>query len=106
MEASGHVTTVLISDWLGKCLDADGNNDNEVELYSCFDAAWQKWELRGKTLRNRGLGRCLDIKNCPGNNFISNVYQLGISDGNCDGGTDIWVYECYGGENQNWEWDI
>ena len=34
------------------------------------------------------------------------MYQLGISDGNCDGGTDIWAYECYGGENQNWEWDI
>ena len=50
----------------GKCLDADGNNDNEVELYSCFDAAWQKWDLRGKTLRNRGLHKCLDIKNCPG----------------------------------------
>jgi len=76
----------------GKCLDADKNNDNEVELYSCLDVAWQKWDLRGKTLRNRGLGRCLDIKNCP--------------DGNCDGGTDIWAYECYGGENQNWEWDI
>merc|ERR1712025_177911 len=68
----------------GKCLDADGNNDNEVELYSCFDAAWQKWDLRGKTLKNRGLHKCLDIKNCP--------------DGNCEGGTDIWVYDCYGGE--------
>ena len=54
----------------GKCLDADGNNDNEVELYSCSGAAWQKWDLRGKTLRNRGLGKCLDIKNCPGK-FIS-----------------------------------
>ena len=50
----------------GKCLDADGNNDNEVELYSCSGVAWQKWDLRGQTLRNRGLGRCLDIKNCPG----------------------------------------
>ena len=50
----------------GKCLDADGNNDNEVELYSCSGASWQKWELRGDTLKNRGLGRCLDIKNCPG----------------------------------------
>ena len=50
----------------GKCLDADGNNDNEVELYTCFDAVWQKWDVRGSTLRNRGLDRCLDIKNCPG----------------------------------------
>ena len=56
----------------GKCLDADGNNDNEVELYSCLDVAWQKWDLRGKTLRNRGLGRCLDIKNCPGESHRSN----------------------------------
>ena len=34
------------------------------------------------------------------------MFQLSILDGNSDGGTDIWVYECYGGENQNWEWDI
>ena len=54
----------------GKCLDADGNNDNEVELYTCSGAAWQKWDLRGKTLKNRGLGRCLDIKNCP-SKFLS-----------------------------------
>ena len=67
------MTPVLTSDWLGKCLDADGNNDNEVELYSCFDAAWQKWDLRGKTLRNRGLGRCLDIKNCPGDSHRNNL---------------------------------
>ena len=57
----------------GKCLDADGNNDNEVELYSCFDAAWQKWDLRGKTLRNRGLGKCLDIKNCAGKFLSQNL---------------------------------
>ena len=92
----------------GKCLDADGNNDNEVELYSCFDAAWQKWDLRGKTLRNRGLHKCLDIKNCPGiSGFIHFHFTLNlILDGNCEGGTNIWVFDCYGGENQNWEWDI
>ena len=57
----------------GKCLDADGNNDNEVELYSCFDVAWQKWDLRGKTLRNHGLGKCLDIKNCAGKFLSKNI---------------------------------
>ena len=60
----------------GKCLDADGNNDNEVELYSCNDVAWQKWDLRGKTLRNRGLGRCLDIKNCPGESHQSIILTI------------------------------
>merc|ERR550519_107993 len=75
----------------GKCLDADGNNDNEVELYSCSGVAWQKWDIVGKTLRNRGIGRCLDIKNCP--------------DG-CGEETDVWVYECYGGDNQDWDWDV
>ena len=54
----------------GKCLDADRNNENEVELYSCFDAGWQKWELRGQTIRNRAIGKCLDIKNCPGRLLI------------------------------------
>ena len=75
----------------GKCLDTDKNNENEVELYSCSGAAWQKWELRGKTIRNRGLNKCLDIKNCP--------------DG-CESGTDVWVYDCYGGNNQDWDWDV
>jgi len=75
----------------GKCLDADKNNENEVELYSCSGAAWQRWEIRDKTIVNLGLNRCLDIKNCP--------------DG-CESGQDVWVYDCYGGKNQNWEWDI
>ena len=75
----------------GKCLDADKNNEFEVVLYSCSGANWQKWELVGKTIRNRGLNKCLDIKNCP--------------DG-CAAGTDVWVYDCYGGENQNWDWDV
>ena len=39
----------------------------------------------------KGLNRCLDIKNCP--------------DG-CEAGRDVWVYDCYGGSNQDWEWDI
>ena len=57
---------VLTSDWSGKCLDADGNNGNEVELYTCLGYSWQRWELRQQTLRNRALGGCLDVKNCPG----------------------------------------
>ena len=38
----------------GKCLDADRNNEYEVVLYSCSGAAWQQWQVRGKTLRNKG----------------------------------------------------
>ena len=60
------MTPVITSDWSGKCLDADGNNGNEVELYTCLGYSWQRWELREQTLRNRALGGCLDVKNCPG----------------------------------------
>ena len=73
MVESGHVTPVLTSDWSGKCLDADGNNGNEVELYTCLGYSWQRWDLRERTLRNRALGGCLDVKNCPGR-YLSQTF--------------------------------
>jgi len=72
----------------GKCLDMDANNENAVEVYSCSGVEWQKWEVQGDYIINKGTGRCLDIKNCP--------------DG-CESGADVWGYDCINGENQKWD---
>jgi len=74
----------------GHCLDEDQNNQ-EVELYTCSGATWQKWDIVGKTIVNRHSGRCLDIAGCP--------------DG-CGAGTNVWAYDCYQpGNNQQWEFN-
>ena len=66
----------------------DANNENAVEVYSCSGVEWQKWEMQGDYIINKGTGRCLDIKNCP--------------DG-CESGADVWGYDCIIGENQKWD---
>jgi len=74
----------------GHCLDEDQNNQ-EVELYTCSGATWQKWDIVGKTIVNRHSGRCLDIAGCP--------------DG-CGARTNVWAYDCYQpGNNQQWEFN-
>ena len=62
----------------------DRNNDNEVELYSCFGAEWQRWEMPGNDIIvNAVNGQCLDTR-----------------DGN--GYPDVYVRECDGSSSQNW----
>ena len=63
----------------------DRNNNNEVELYSCFGAEWQKWEMdENNRIINALNGQCLDIR-----------------DGN--GYPDVYVSQCDGSNSQGWE---
>ena len=64
----------------------DRNNDNEVELYSCFGAEWQRWEMdENNRIINALNGQCLDIR-----------------DGN--GYPDVYVSQCDdGSSSQSWE---
>jgi len=84
---SGRATGEIKHSSSGHCLDEDSNNEHQVELYSCTGVAWQKWDMVGSTIVNRDSGRCLDIQNCP--------------DG-CESGSNVWTYDCYGGNNQQW----
>jgi len=53
----------------GHCLDEDtntdhgGNNDHQVELFTCIHVKWQRWGIHGdNTIVNRDTKRCLDIQ--------------------------------------------
>ena len=65
----------------GKCLDMDRNNNNEVELYSCFGAEWQRWTMDEGRIINAVNGQCLDIR---------------------DGSSDVYVSGCDGSNSQSW----
>ena len=65
----------------GKCLDMDRNNNNEVELYSCFGAEWQRWTMDDGRIINAVNGQCLDIR---------------------DGSSDVYVSGCDGSNSQSW----
>ena len=62
----------------------DRNNDNEVELYSCFGAGWQRWEMdEDNRIINALNGQCLDTR-----------------DGN--GYPDVYVNQCDSSNSQGW----
>ena len=65
----------------GKCLDMDRNNNNEVELYSCFGAEWQRWTMDDGRIINAVNGECLDIR---------------------DGSSDVYVSGCDDSNSQSW----
>ena len=64
----------------------DRNNNNEVELYSCFGAEWQRWEMsENNRITNALNGQCLDIRD--GNDY-----------------PDVYVSQCDDSSNsQGWE---
>ena len=59
----------------------DRNNNNEVELYSCFGAEWQKWSMDDNRIINALNGQCLDIR---------------------DGNDDVYVSKCDDSTTQSW----
>ena len=63
----------------------DRNNNNEVELYSCFGAEWQRWEMDDNNrIINALNGQCLNIMD--GNEY-----------------PDVYVSQCDGLNPQNWQ---
>jgi len=64
----------------GMCLDMDANNNNLVEVYSCFGAEWQNWDRVGDTIVNAANGECLAL---DGSNAV--------------------VRGCDGSDGQNWD---
>ena len=58
----------------------DGNNNNLVEVYSCFGAEWQNWDRVGDTIVNAANGECLDVE-----------------------GSNAVVRGCDGSDSQNWD---
>ena len=58
----------------------DANNNNLVEVYSCFGAEWQNWDRVGDTIVNAANGECLDIE-----------------------GSNAVVRGCDGSDSQNWD---
>jgi len=65
----------------GMCLDMDANNNNKVEVYSCFGAEWQTWYQQDNNIKNGLNDQCLDIRD----------------------GFDAFVSECNGSNLQNWQ---
>ena len=57
----------------GKCLDADPNNGDSVQVYACTGATNQKWTVSSSagTIKNQQTAKCLD------------VYGLNTADGTC-----------------------
>ena len=61
-------------------LPSDANNNNLVEVYSCFGAEWQNWSRVGDTIVNAANGECLAL---DGSNAV--------------------VRGCDGSDGQNWD---
>jgi hypothetical protein len=74
------------------CVDASGNNNGaNVQQWSCWNGANQKWTFNAKgsgwyEIKGAQSGRCLDVS--------------GSGTGN---GTNIQIYDCSGGNNQQFK---
>ncbi|NXY96974.1 ricin-type beta-trefoil lectin domain protein [Streptomyces sp. BR123] len=120
----GAVSVIGLS---GKCLDVEGGSTADgtrVQLWSCKNVKAQQWRLTDNTVR--ALGKCLTADNgqahitaCDGSDKQKFVYRPGdktlynqaanacvdVPGGDTTDGTDLLVYTCNGGTNQQWTFD-
>ncbi|MFD3469694.1 ricin-type beta-trefoil lectin domain protein [Streptomyces sp. NPDC058682] len=122
--SSPGIGAVAVTGMAGKCIDVEGGKTADgtpVQLYSCNETKAQQWRLTGDTVR--ALDKCLTAQNgkavlgtCDGSaqqKFIhraadKTLYNaaaggcLDLPNGNDTDGSDLLVYACAGGPNQQW----
>ncbi|MFJ6938604.1 ricin-type beta-trefoil lectin domain protein [Streptomyces sp. NPDC101132] len=121
---SAGVGSVAITGLAGKCLDVESGRSADgtaVQLWGCNESKAQQWRLTGGTVR--ALGKCLSnesgalrIATCDGNPKQKFEYRaadktlrhtatdscVDVPGGNSADGTDLILYACAGGPNQQW----
>ncbi|MFE3284104.1 ricin-type beta-trefoil lectin domain protein [Streptomyces sp. NPDC059233] len=118
------IGAVAVTGLAGKCLDVqDGQtaDGTPVQLLTCNETKPQQWRITGDTVR--ALGKCLTseggkatLRTCdPNNTGQKFTYQstdktlrmaanvcVDVPGGNESDGTDLLIWACSGGSNQQW----